>query len=297
MELEKIKRVAVINAGPIGSQIAQLFSQVGKYSVVMMDFDSELVNNGIEAIKAGLKRYYVDKGKMEQNEMDEIVNRIRGVTDIAEAVKNADFVVEAAEENLNVKRDIFKALDKSAPPDIILASNTIFLNITAIANVTKRPDKVVGMHFFEPTNIMRLVEVNTAATTSEETIAVTVALAKKLGKEPVVCKGFSFGHLANRAYFGMLDEAIQMVWERIASPEDIDKTLKLGYNLPMGPLEVGDFAGFWGMLALSEQDRIREQGPEKGHLHPLVRMMVEAGYPGGRGQKGIYDFYREVLGK
>lgn len=297
MELEKIKRVVVINAGPIGSQIAQLFSQVGEYPVMLMDVKDELVNNGIQAIRGGLKRFYVDKGKMKREEMDEIVNRIKGTTDIAEAVETADFVVESAEENLNIKRDIFKQLDKSAPPDTILASNTIFLDITAIANATNRPDKVVGMHFFEPTLIMKLIEVVRAATTSDETVAVTVALAKQLGKEPVICKGFSYGHLANRAYFGMVDEAVQMIWERVGSPEDIDKTLKLGYNLPMGPLEVGDFAGFWGILASAEQDRIREAGPEKGHLHPLIRMMVEAGYPGGRGKKGIYDFHREVLSK
>lgn len=297
MELEKLKQVVVINAGPIGSQIAQLFSQVGKYPVMLMDVKDELVNNGIQAIRGGLKRFYVDKGKMKREEMDEIVNRIKGTTDIAEAVETADFVVESAEENLNIKRDIFKQLDKSAPPDTILASNTIFLDITAIANATNRPDKVVGMHFFEPTLIMKLIEVVRAATTSDETVAVTVALAKQLGKEPVICKGFSYGHLANRAYFGMVDEAVQMIWERVGSPEDIDKTLKLGYNLPMGPLEVGDFAGFWGILASAEQDRIREAGPEKGHLHPLIRMMVEAGYPGGKGKKGIYDFHREVLSK
>lgn len=297
MELEKIKQMAIINAGPIGCQIAQLFSQVGKYPVTMMDVETELVNDGIQAIKDSLKRFFVDKGKMKQEEMDEIASRIKGTTDIAEAVKEADFVVESAEENLNVKRNIFKELDKNAPPDTILASNTIFLDMTAIANATKRPDKVVGMHFFEPTLIMKLIEVVKAATTSDETMALTIGLAKKLGKEPVVCKGFSYGHLANRAYFGMIDEAVQMVWERVAPPEDIDKALKLGYNLPMGPLEVGDFAGFWSILALAEQDRIREAGPEKGHLHPLIRMMVAAGYVGGRGKKGIYDFYRDVLSK
>ena len=295
MKLERIKQVAVINAGPIASQIAQLFSQVGKYPVMLMDVETELVNNGIQAISGGLKRFFVDKGKMKQDEMDEIVNRIKGTTDIAEAVKNADFVVEGAEENLAAKRDIFRQLDKSAPPDTILASNTIFLDMTAIANATNRPDKVVGMHFFEPMTVMRLVEVVKGATTSDESMAVTIALAEKLGKDPVVCKGFSYGHLANRAYFGMVDEAVQMVWERVAPPEAIDKTLKLGYNLPMGPLEVGDFAGFWGILALAEQDRIREAGPQKGHLHPLVRMMAAAGYVGGRGNKGIYDFYRDVL--
>jgi 3-hydroxybutyryl-CoA dehydrogenase len=169
--------------------------------------------------------------------------------------------------------------------------------MTAVANVTGRPDKVVGMHFFEPTLVMKLIEVVRGAITSNETVEVTIALAKKLGKEPIICKGYSFGHLANRAYFGMLDEAVQMLWERVGSPEDIDKALKMGYNLPMGPFEVGDFAGFWGLLASAEQDRMREAGPIKGHLHPLLRMMAEAGYSGGPGNKGIYDFYRDVLSK
>lgn len=227
--------------------------------------------------------------------MEEVVGRIKGTTSSANAAKNADFVIEAVLENLDLKRNIFKELDENAPPDTILASNTSSLNITEMARMTKRPDKVIGMHFFNPVAVMKLVEVIRGPLTSDETVGVTTELVRKLGKEPVLCKDFSYGFLANRAYGGMSREAVQMVWERVASPEDIDKALKPGHNLPMGPLELGDFTGGWALSASSEQDRTRELGPEKGQLHPLVRMMVRAGYTGGRGKKGIYDFYREIL--
>lgn len=297
MELENIKQVGVIGAGAMGAQLAQLFSQVGKYPVMMMDIKDEFVSNGLKAIEARLKRYFVDKGKMKQDEMDEIMARIKGTTSTAEAAKNADFVVEAAIENLDLKKDIFKQLDENAPADTILASNTSGLSITEMATATKRADKVVGTHFFNPVAVMRLVEVVKGALTSDETVAVTCALMGKVGKEPVICRDVSYGFLANRAYGPMVVEATQMVWERVASPEDIDKALKLGYNLPMGPLEMYDMTGGWAIGAACEQDRIREIGPDKGRLHPLVRMMVRAGYTGGMGKKGIYDFWKEVLSK
>jgi len=297
MKLENIKQITVIGAGAMGAQIAQLLSMVGGYSVTINDVKEEFVNNGIQFIKDGLKRYFVDKGKLTQAQMDEVVGRIKGTTNLAAAAKDADFVIEAIFENLDIKKNVFKQLDESAPPDAILASNTSNLNITEMASVTKRADKVVGMHFFNPVAVMKLVEVIKGPLTASETVSVTAELAKKLGKEPVVCKDFSFGFLANRAYAGMSQEAVQMVWERVASPEEIDKALRLGYNLPMGPLELSDYTGAWALAASSEQDRMREFGPQKGYLHPLIRMMVRAGYTGGIGKKGIYDFYKEVLSK
>ncbi len=297
MKLDDVKQVAVIGAGAMGSQIAQLLSVAGEYSVTITDTKDELVSNGIRFIKDGLKRYFVDKGKISQAQMDEIVTRIKGSTNAGEAAKNADFVIEAVFENLDLKRNVFKQLDENAPSDTILASNSSSLNITEMARMTNRPDKVVGMHFFNPVAVMKLVEVIKGPLTSDETVDATTGLTRRLGKEPVLCKDFSFGFLANRAYGGMAREAVQMVWERVASPEDIDKSLKLGYNLPMGPLELGDFTGSWALSASSEEDRMREIGAEKGHLHLLIRMMVRAGYTGGRGKKGIYDFYKEVMSK
>jgi len=295
MKLENIKQAGVIGAGAMGSQIAQLFSQVGKYSVMVYDLNNELVNQGIRSIKENLQRYFVDKGKMTQVEMDQVIGRIKGTTNLPETVGNTDFVVEAVFENLDLKKDIFRKIDENAPSDAILASNTSNLNITEIASVTRRTDKVVGMHFFNPVSVVKLIEVIRGVLTSDETIEITMDLSKKLGKEPMVCKDFSFGFLANRAYTPMILEAVQMVWERVASPEEIDKALKLGYGLPVGPLELSDLIGGWKIFAMSEADRMREIGPEEGHLHPLIRMMVRAGYIGGKGKKGIYDFYKEVL--
>jgi len=297
MTLNNIKQIAVIGAGRMGSQIAQLLSRIGKYPVTIVDVTNGIINNALKSIEADLRRYFVDKGKMTEIEMKEVMARIRGTTIIAEAAINADFVIEAVIENLEEKKKVFAELDKNAPQYAILASNTSGLSITEMASVTKRPEKVVGMHFFNPVAVMKLVEVVKGAFTSDDTVEIVCELAKKLGKEPVVCKDVSHGFLANRAYGGMMREAIEMVWERVASPEEIDKALKLGYNLPMGPLELGDMTGSWGLWASSEQDRIRELGPEKGRLHPLVRWMVRAGYTGGPGKKGIYAFWKEVLSK
>ena len=297
MKLEDIKRVAVIGAGTMGSQITQLFAQVGGYPVNMYDLNDELLNQGIRSISENLQRYFVEKGSMTPGAMDKVAGRIRGTTNLLEAVEHANFVVECVFENLDLKKNVFKELDENAPSDSILASNTSNLNITEIATATKRADKVVGMHFFNPVSIVKLVEVVQGSFTSDETIEMTMSLSRKLGKEPLVCKDFSFGFLANRAYTAMILESVQMVYERVASPQDIDKALKLGYGLPIGPLELGDRIGVWKILAMSEADRIREVGPDKGYLHPLIRMMVRAGYTGGKGKKGIYDFYREILKK
>jgi 3-hydroxybutyryl-CoA dehydrogenase len=233
----------------------------------------------------------VSKGKLTEEEKKNIVNRIRGFTSIEEGAKGTDLVIEAAVEKMALKKEIFKKLDESAPAHTILASNTSYLNISEMASATKRPEKVVGIHFFNPVAVMQLVEVVRGGRTSQETIEVACDLAKKLGKEPVVCRDISYGFLANRAYRAMVEEATQMVWERVASPEEIDKALKLGYNLPMGPLELADMVGGWSIRVSSEEDALRELGPEKGRLHPLTRAMVRAGYA------KIYDYWKDVLSK
>lgn len=297
MELEKIKNVAIIGGGTMGSQLAELFSTVGKYSVVMWSRREETVKSGLGGIEGRLKKFFVDKGKMSQGEMAEILGRIKGTTNISEAARHADFVLESVAENLVVKKEVFKQLDENAPASTILATNSSQLNITDIASVTRTPDKVVGMHFFNPVGVMKLVEVARGTLTSEETVELVCALSRKLGKEPVVCKDFSYGFIANRAYRALRWEIMQMILERVASPEDIDKALKLGFNLPMGPLELGDFSGAWKTYAVSEADAIREMGPEKGSLHPLIKMMMRAGYTGGQGKKGIYAFWKEVMSK
>ncbi len=297
MKIEEVKKIAVIGAGIMGSQLAEILSLRGGYEVHMVDMNDELVGKGFQYMEERLERFFVSKGKLTAEEKQGILDRIKGNTSPEEAVRDVDFVIEAVAENLALKKDIFKKLDESTPPHAILASNTSYQNISEMASATKRPEKVVGMHFFNPVAMMRLVEVVRGARTSDETVEVTCSLACKLGKEPVVCWDTSYGFLANRAYRAMSRETVQMVWERVASPEEIDKALKLGYNLPMGPLELGDMVGAWAVRAAAEQDSIRELGSEKGRLHPLTRAMVRAGYTGGPGKKGIYDFWKEVLSK
>jgi len=294
MELEEIKNVAVIGVGSMGSQIAELFARVGKYPVMIWDINDELIWKGLESIRSRLKRYSLEKGKISEAEFNEVVNKIKGATSIQEVMRNADFVVEAVVDDLNIKESVFERLDQSSLPHTILATNTSGINVTEIGNATKRPDKVIGMHFFNPVAVMRLVEVVGGSLTSYETINLTCSLARKLGKEPVVCKDFSFGFVANRGYRAMRDEALQMVWEHVTTPADIDKALKLGFNLPMGPLELGDFTGGWGLEVSSEGAKIRATG--KG-VHPLIKIMVRAGYSGGGGKKGIYAFWDEIMSK
>ena len=291
MKIGEIKKTTVIGAGTMGAQIAEVLSRMGGYEVGMVDINDDLVRKGFQSIDGRLERFFVSKGKLSAEDKKNIVNRIKGYTSIEEASKGTDLVIEAAVEKMALKKDIFKKLDESAPVHAILASNTSYLNISEMASATKRPEKVVGVHFFNPVAVMQLVEVVRGARTSNETIELACDLAKKLGKEPVVCRDTSYGFLANRAYRGMVDEAVQMVWERVASPEEIDKALKLGYNLPMGPLELADMVGGWSLRVSSEEDAIRELGSEKGRMHPLTRAMVRAGY------MKIYDYWKDVLSK
>ena len=296
MKPEEIRKIAVIGGGVMGSQIASVFSRVAGIEVNLADVSDDLVKKNLHSIQEGLERFFVAKGKMTEEEKEAIVGRIKGFTGIGEAARDVDFVIEAVPEVMSLKKKVFSELDAATPTAVILASNTSMLNITEIAAITKRPEKVIGMHFFNPVAIMKLVEVVKGAKTSEETAAVVVDLSRKLGKEPVVCRDTSYGFLANRAYEALRLEAVQMVWEKVASPEDVDKSLRLGYNLPVGPLEVGDALGSWKRRAEMEQDRIHELG-EQGRLHPLIKAMVRAGYYGGPGNKGIYDFWKEVMSK
>lgn len=297
MKLEGIKKIAIIGAGAMGNQMAELFSRVGEYTVTLIDIEDDFVEKGIKAIDGRLERFFVAKGKISAEDKKAIMDRITGSSDLEEAVKGCDFVIEAVLEILNLKQEIFEKLDANAPEGVVLASNTSTLNITDIAAATKRPDKVIGMHFFNPVSVMKLVEIVKGSHSSDETTELIQALAEKLGKEPVVCRDTSYGFLANRAYEALRNEALQIVWEKVASPEDVDKSLKLGYNLPMGPLELGDFLGSWKRRAEMEEDMMAALGPEKGRIHPMIRAMVRAQYYGGPGNKGIYDFWKEVLSK
>ena len=295
MKLEDIKKTAVIGSGAMGNQIAEVFSRLMGYEVTITDVSDEFIRNGIKAIDNRMEKFFVAKGKMTPEEKSATMGRIKGCSTVEEAVKGVDFVIEAIPEVMGPKKELFNKLD-ALLPDALLTSNTSTLNITEMVAGTKRPDRIVGMHFFNPVAMMKLVEVVKGAHTSHETVEVVVALARKLGKEPVVCRDTSNGFLANRAYEALRAEAMQIVWEKVASPEDVDKSLKFGYNLPAGPLELGDQLGSWGRRYEMEADKIKELG-EAGRLHPLIKTMVRAGYPGGPGKKGIYDFWKEVMSK
>ena len=293
MGVDDIKKVAVIGAGTMGSGITDLCSRIGGFPVKMMDTTEELVQRGKQNIKNSLQKYFVDKGKISADDMNAALDRITPVTSIEEAAKDADFVIEAVFENLELKKKVFTELDKVAPAHAVLASNTSNQSVTEMAASTNRAPQVGGMHFFNPVAVMKLVEVIRAPLTTEETAKTIYDVCEKLQKVPVYCRD-TYGFLANRGVRSR-DDAVEMVWAHIAPPSDIDKAVRLGYNRPMGPLELGDLTGAWGLSVSSEDDSIKELGFDKGHVHPLVRMMVRAGYTGGLGHKGIYAFWDEVL--
>lgn len=296
MSIENIKKVGVLGSGLMGAQIAEYVARVGGYQVVMWDLTSELLNAGFEAIRNNHKKFFVEKGKMTAEEAKQIEARIRGVTDMAEA-GNTDLVIEAVIEKKEIKQKVFKQLDGLAPERTLFASNTSYLNISDMAGATNRRDRFVGMHFFNPVAMMKLVEVVRGTLTSDDTVKTVSALARKLGKEPVVCRDISFGFIANRVFRACRTEAIKLVAERAAAPRDIDNAMKLGFNWPMGPLETSDMTGGWGIAVNNEEDAIKELGPNDGQVHPFIKAMVRAGYTGGRGKKGIYAFWDEVASK
>ena len=245
MKFEDVKQITVIGSGNMGAQIAQLCAQVGGCQVVMTDMNQGLVDAGLKRQRDSLQKYFVDKGKITADQMKEILGKIRGTANLAEGVSKADIVIEAVFENMALKKDIFKQIDAAAPAHAILATNTSYLSVTEIASVTKRPEKVAGMHFFNPPAVMKLVEVVRAVLTSPETASIVFELAKKLNKEPIYCRD-TYGFLANRAAtITGSEDAVELVWAHIAPPADIDKAVRLGFNHPMGPLELGDLTGGW----------------------------------------------------
>ncbi|MHC1579728.1 MAG: 3-hydroxyacyl-CoA dehydrogenase family protein [Candidatus Alkanophagales archaeon] len=286
MKVEDIKKVAVIGAGIMGTGIAQVCAQAG-YEVGLRDIEDEFVERSISTIKSSLGKL-VQKGKISQSDADAIIGRIKGTTDLKEAASDADLVIEAVVENMDVKKQVFKELDEICPEHTILASNTSSLSITEMAAATQRPEKVVGMHFFNPVPVMRLVEIVRGLTTSDETVEVARAFAEKLGKTPVVCKD-SPGFIANRIALPSLNEAMFALMEGVAPKEDIDTAMKLGYNWPMGPLELADLVGLDTLLAIFEVF-YNEFGDPKYRPCPLLREMVRAGYLGRKTGKGFYEY-------
>jgi 3-hydroxybutyryl-CoA dehydrogenase len=280
-----IQKLMIIGAGQMGSGIAQAAASAG-LQVVLNDIKPEFVEKGFKSIKKNVSRD-VEKGRKSQEEMDLIMSHIHLSTELVDA-KDVDIVVEAVTENIQIKSDVFRRLDEISPPHAILASNTSSLSITEIAAVTKRPDKVIGMHFMHPVPMMQLIEVIRGLATSDETYEMIEDLSKKLGKTPVLVNDFP-GFVSNRILLPMINEAIYCVYEGIAAPEAIDDVMKLGMNHPMGPLTLADFIGLDTCLSIMEV--LHEGlGDSKYRPCPLLRKYVKAGWLGRKSGRGFYSY-------
>ncbi|HUK51332.1 MAG TPA: 3-hydroxyacyl-CoA dehydrogenase NAD-binding domain-containing protein [Terriglobales bacterium] len=284
----EIKRVGVLGAGLMGHGIVQVCAQTGDFDVTMRDIEQRFIDNGMNMIKASLQRF-VKKGTLTEAESNRILGRIHPTLDMKEAVRDVDLVIEAVTENPPLKKSVLTEADNLAPPHAIIASNTSSISITEIGAATRRPEKVCGMHFFNPPQLMRLVEIVRGLKTSDETVKVIRDVSSKLGKEFVVVKKDTPGFIVNRILVPAINEAIFLAAEGVADPEDIDKAITLGLNWPMGPLRLLDYIGADTQLFISEV-LVNGFGDQKFRPSSLLKNMVRANQLGRKTGKGFYDW-------
>jgi 3-hydroxybutyryl-CoA dehydrogenase len=282
-----IKRIGVVGAGAMGSGIAQVAAQSG-CTVVMQDVTDDFVKKGMDSIREFLAKG-IERGKVTEEQREEVLSKIKGTTRI-EDLSDVDFVIEAVFEDLRVKRDVFERLECLISPEIILCTNTSSISITEIAAATKRPEKVAGMHFFNPAPLMKLVEVIRGYHSSDETIETVIDLAKRMGKEPIEVKKDSPGFVVNRIMIPHFIEAIKIVEEGIASIEDVDKAVKLGLNYPMGPFELMDLTG--NDIGCHVMEYLRDELTKELKWSPpnLLKTLIRAGRLGRKTRGGWYDY-------
>jgi 3-hydroxybutyryl-CoA dehydrogenase len=286
----EVKKICTLGAGVMGSQIAQLAATSGYY-VSMYDIEDKFVQGGLDAIKKTLQRYFVEKGKLSQEEANALLGKVKGTTDLKEAVKDVQVVIESIPENLELKQRTFKELDELCPPETILASNTSSFKVAAIGSLVKRQDKMIGIHFFNPVARMRLLEIIRTDKTSDETFEVIKNLAIKMGREPITVKD-SPAFVANRILHVMHLEAAKMLEDGIASVEDIDKACTLGLGHGVGPFTAVDMTNSMG-IAVELGDYLAVELGERYRVSPMVRKKAEAGELGRATGKGYYEYPKQ----
>jgi len=281
-------KITVLGAGLMGHGIAQVASQVGGFEVSMLDVEQRFIDGGMKLIRDSVGKF-VEKGKLTREQGESVIGRIHPTLDLARALKGSSLVIEAATEEPKLKMDLYRKVAELVEKDAIVASNTSSISITLLASATKNPENVCGMHFFNPPQLMSLVEIIRGNMTSDETVRRVKEVSVRLGKETVLCKKDSPGFIVNRILVPALNEAIFLVQEGVAEPEDIDKAIKLGLNWPMGPLQLLDYVGLDTTFNIT-QVFMNEFQDSKYRASPLLREMVRAGMLGRKSGKGFYEW-------